>query len=462
MNRSFFSFFTINFKRHLTSVFFSCRILTVMPKKTGGIGMELEVSKKMRKSCAILGMYAVSFFTGMKIRELQERLPEFVNKIESEDDYMVDAAEENEEAMAFSIEEKKLKDQYHQSGEQYAELFNEFEDFDPEKIKAENWDHLLFDYGDFDISKLNEEKENFLELFDFVTLEQNLADNNGTDEEVIEVIEEKEEIEEEVVLEETEVEEELASEKVTEEEEISSVVKEETTPLESEIVIASDIEISDESMPEEAAFDPWAPIDENTSLLSSMSAPEIPEIVSEDNFEIKQGYHKTYYNKTYNFTEDELRLLGFVVERESKKESYQDALGNVSVILNRLEDPRYPDYLTEVLTAPSQFVVYSDKAYADYVASGKTAPEYVLKAIETATVYGVRTVDYVEWKACNTSDKTQKGERKYQIVVGGDKYHNLARDLYRTHLLEDLIEDPYQEQVEEVASDKAKSYSYHN
>ena len=300
--------------------------------------MELEVSKKMRKSCAILGMYAVSFFTGMKIRVLQERLPEFVNKIESEDDYMVDAAEENEEAMAFSIEEKKLKDQYHQSGEQYAELFNEFEDFDPEKIKAENWDHLLFDYGDFDISKLNEEKENFLELFDFVTLEQNLADNNGTDEEVIEVIEEKEEIEEEVVLEETEVEEELASEKVTEEEEISSVVKEETTPLESEIVIASDIEISDEPMSlEEAAFDPWAPIDENTSLLSSMSAPKIPEIVSEDNFEIKQGYHKTYYNKTYNFTEDELRLLGFVVERESKKESYQDALGNVSVILNRLE-----------------------------------------------------------------------------------------------------------------------------
>lgn len=226
--------------------------------------------------------------------------------------------------------------------------------------------------------------------------------------------------------EETKKEEERSIEK-SEEEKDSGSVDEQVLLETDEIVVTEDL-----SSEENIAL--------NEVNISDKSGEEIIStkyVVGREN-EILPGYHLTYGNTTYeNISEEDILLLGYVIGHEAA-ESYEDALGGVSVVLNRLEDPRYPNTILEIVSAPDQFAVWNaDEAYKT---TKDDIPRYVWDAIIEAVYDGGRNNDYVEFNWKNSKAKSVTGELKYQIVDGGNKYHNLAISLGR---LTNTYEDAY-------------------
>lgn len=144
------------------------------------------------------------------------------------------------------------------------------------------------------------------------------------------------------------------------------------------------------------------------------------------------GFHLTFNNTTYNFSKEEIKPLYFVTSHEYNG-TYEDALTIVSIIINRIEDPRYPDNLIDVLSEEGQFVVWEDvlreiSKYGDDFEMN----EDVYNAINDVVNRGVRNNDYVEFKASWSPDYSTTGEYKYQLSEGGNKCHNVAVSLDRT------------------------------
>ena len=141
------------------------------------------------------------------------------------------------------------------------------------------------------------------------------------------------------------------------------------------------------------------------------------------------GRHDTSGNTTYQMSDEDLRKVVYVVNHESNG-TYEDALGVISVILNRIEDGRFnASTPLEVVTAPNQFEVWSDEKANAFTL--EQANPNVLQAVQDATLGGIRNNDYVEFKASYSKDYTKGGELKHQLVEGGNKYHHLAKHLNR-------------------------------
>lgn len=63
------------------------------------------------------------------------------------------------------------------------------------------------------------------------------------------------------------------------------------------------------------------------------------------------------YSEPFSYTEQELDLLSRLVESEGGTESYYTRLMIASVVINRVNDPKFPNTLREVIYAKSQFSV---------------------------------------------------------------------------------------------------------
>lgn len=178
------------------------------------------------------------------------------------------------------------------------------------------------------------------------------------------------------------------------------------------------------------------------SVDSGVDADITTQLASEDELTVQSveiapneripGFHLTFNNTTYNFSKDEIKPLYFVTSHEYNG-TYEDALTIVSIIINRIEDPRYPDNLIDVLSEEGQFVVWEDvlreiSKYGDDFEMN----EDVYNAINDVVNRGVRNNDYVEFKASWSPDYSKTGEYKYQLSEGGNKCHNVAVSLDRT------------------------------
>lgn len=209
--------------------------------------------------------------------------------------------------------------------------------------------------------------------------------------------------------------------------------------LEVESLATVDVQTSDNE-PVVLMADSQSILEGNRTLVSEenteMKAEEIS--MGKDNEEVVRGLHLTFNNTTYTLTNIELKALYFVVEHEYNG-SYQDALGITSLVVNRLEDPRYPDNVLDVLSAEGQFVVWDDvlRAISKY-GDDFEMKEPIYNAINDVLNRGIRNNDYVEFKAPWTSDYSITGEYKVQIAENGNKFHNLAQEVDRTD--EDLKE----------------------
>lgn len=80
----------------------------------------------------------------------------------------------------------------------------------------------------------------------------------------------------------------------------------------------------------------------------------------------------------FTLTEDEKDLFARVVHAEAKGESYEGKVAVAQVILNRVEDHRFPDSITEVIKQPGQFQPVADGSIL------QSAGEESVRAVEEA------------------------------------------------------------------------------
>lgn len=135
------------------------------------------------------------------------------------------------------------------------------------------------------------------------------------------------------------------------------------------------------------------------------------------------GFVVTTGNKTYNLTPEEYDLLCSIVAAESDH-SYDDALGVVTTILNRCEDPNWINFVEigyhmennpiNQATCPHQFVVYQHGLNQRFL--NGNAPESVQKAVMDALA-GVRNHDYLSFRS---NDST--GYSWNMITDTGNRY----------------------------------------
>lgn len=60
-----------------------------------------------------------------------------------------------------------------------------------------------------------------------------------------------------------------------------------------------------------------------------------------------------------SLSNEDIEMINRVVELESGNQSLQGKRYVVSVILNRIDDPAFPDTASEVISQPNQFSTYS-------------------------------------------------------------------------------------------------------
>ncbi len=169
------------------------------------------------------------------------------------------------------------------------------------------------------------------------------------------------------------------------------------------------------------------PINTNQIISGNYSAQETDLESFKNDLNIQPGEHRTSGNTTYNITPSELNQLTYVVEAESNG-TFKDALATISVIANRMEDPRFKknnyQSLVDIVSQEGQFAVWNETRASNY--NAETGNPEVLKAIQACLYGGLRNNDYVEFKA-----RTATGNDKVQISPNGNKYHNLAVSLDR-------------------------------
>lgn len=158
----------------------------------------------------------------------------------------------------------------------------------------------------------------------------------------------------------------------------------------------------------------------------SFQTTDLESFINDPSIQI--GEHRTSGNTTYNVSTSELNQLAFVVEAECNG-TFEDALATISVIANRMEDPRFKKYnyqsIVDIVSQKGQFAVWNENRASNH--NAETGNPQVLNAIKACLYGGLRNNDYVEFKA-----KTSTGDDKVQISPGGNKYHNPAISLNRT------------------------------
>ena len=123
-----------------------------------------------------------------------------------------------------------------------------------------------------------------------------------------------------------------------------------------------------------------------------------------------KGFEVTTGNKTYTLTEEEFAILAGVVNCEANKNSKDDVLGVISVILNRADSARYPNDPVSVVAAPSQFSCYKGVANYNVSESVKTVIRDALNGVRNNKYYGFRS-----WQSTGYSNN--------YIVENGNRYN---------------------------------------
>ncbi len=159
------------------------------------------------------------------------------------------------------------------------------------------------------------------------------------------------------------------------------------------------------------------------------------QVTVDDHNTIKSGYHYTTGNTTYPMSEEDFYKLVVIINAESNK-TYEDALGVASVIANRIEDGGWGGSMPlEIATAQGQFAVWQNSSVRSAASTAASTQSFdnaeVVKAARDCFFGGIRNNDYVEFKSSGSSTYSSSGEKKYQIVSGGNKYHHLATNLNR-------------------------------
>ncbi|MDD6796746.1 MAG: cell wall hydrolase [Clostridia bacterium] len=83
-------------------------------------------------------------------------------------------------------------------------------------------------------------------------------------------------------------------------------------------------------------------------------------------------HQQTLHNKI-NYTPEELAMLAAIIECEAANQPYEGKLAVGSVVINRMNNPRWPSTMTEVLYQPNQFTPVKSGRFAIVLARGANA-----------------------------------------------------------------------------------------
>lgn len=107
-------------------------------------------------------------------------------------------------------------------------------------------------------------------------------------------------------------------------------------------------------------------------VIMSLMSGDSPEVSSPNesttSVEVIEDYEVKYsadeevrevavHNPVYTYTNGELDLLARLIHAEGGSESYDTQLKIGSVVMNRVDDPDFPDTIREVIYQPNQFSV---------------------------------------------------------------------------------------------------------
>lgn len=120
------------------------------------------------------------------------------------------------------------------------------------------------------------------------------------------------------------------------------------------------------------------------------------------------GFNVTTDNKVYELTDDEFGVLAAVVSCEANKNSRDDILAVMSVILNRADSSRYPNDPVSVVAAPYQFSCYKGNS----ITPNETVAQVMRDALN-----GVRNNDYYGFRSWQSTSYSNN-----YIVERGNRY----------------------------------------
>lgn len=156
-------------------------------------------------------------------------------------------------------------------------------------------------------------------------------------------------------------------------------------------------------------------VDESTPLYSIDADKYISNEV--------MGFLVTEGNTQYNLSDNEFNVVVAVVSTEFDKD-LNDALGVVSVILNRCDSDKWSNWAGDSpydqVIMPGQFEVYSSGAYLEYMPSGSkygTTKYEIAKQAVLDGLNGIRNNEYLGFRAWWVSSYSSK-----YIVSGGNRY----------------------------------------
>ncbi|MBO4863688.1 MAG: cell wall hydrolase [Eubacterium sp.] len=116
-----------------------------------------------------------------------------------------------------------------------------------------------------------------------------------------------------------------------------------------------------------------------------------------------------YYKEAYPYTDEELLILASIIQAEAGSTSYPGMIAVGSVVMNRVEDSRFPNTVAGVVYAPYQFEPVSVGTFAVIMARGpatscyqaaqevlegkRNVPNFYFKAAWYAEAHGIEGIN---------------------------------------------------------------------
>ena len=203
---------------------------------------------------------------------------------------------------------------------------------------------------------------------------------------------------------------------------VSLLFKEETPPTIEEL----DLKLEDDTpleLPSVDKLDQEAAKKEETKKEEVKSEPLVSIDASKYSDKVEMGFKVTEGNKTYSLSDYEFDVVVAVVSGEFDK-TFDDALGVVSVILNRCDSPKWNSWAGytpyQQVIKKGQFEVYFAGYYLAYMPGGSQygGTKYnIAKQAVTDGLNGIRNNEYLGFSAWQLS-----GYSDNYIVYGGNRY----------------------------------------
>ena len=171
---------------------------------------------------------------------------------------------------------------------------------------------------------------------------------------------------------------------------------------------------------------------DNANTFASELQTEIARMEAEERMlMIKNGYNQTasqnsitytgngtdyYYRTPFAYTEEELLLLAGIIEAEAGSSHYPGMVAVGSVVMNRIESPRYDNTIEGVIYAEGQFEPVRTGRLAVILARG---PAVSCIGVAKEVLDGKRNVPYLAFKAAWYAEE----HGIEGVNIGGNVFH---------------------------------------